>query len=142
DRESDADLLQLAVAGNLLVRTTRDHKKQVWYRQEIEAILLENDVETQTNNGEGGPSVGAGLYHLLLVVRLANGERTTIARWDANYPLTDYRPRAELEWVATRLRQALFHTTTEPAPTRDDRLAHAVQVTTDSGDKTRITREP
>ena len=101
--KADEDLRQLSVAGNLLIRTTRDHRKQIWYRHEIREISLQESVETHESS-EGGTTYA---YRLLLSVVLHNDERGLLMTMECGYPLTDYRPRAELEWIATLLRQAL-----------------------------------
>lgn len=106
----DDDVRQLAVSGNLLVRTTRDHRKQVWYRDEIKAIQLD----------DRRPPI--------LVVVLENGESAILAIWDDG-------ETNEPERVASALRQAL----NTPVKTQTD-LSHAIQLPRKESDADRFTR--
>lgn len=72
------DVRQLSVLGDLLIRTTPEERKQVWYRHEIQAISVDDAV---------------------LSVILQGGERAMLA----GPPIAS----EELDWIAAELRQAL-----------------------------------
>jgi hypothetical protein len=96
---------QLSIADDLFICTASDLRKRIWYRQEIRTIaLVEADVET-TSTDENGSAHTVISRVLRLVVELHNGEQVILLGISAG--LADYRPRAELEWIATMLRQAL-----------------------------------
>ena len=98
-------LRQLSITDNLLIRTAFDQSKQVWYRQEIRTFgLVEDNVES-TATDENGSSYPVVNRVLRLVVELHNGEKAILLGISAG--LADYRPKAELEWIATQLRLAL-----------------------------------
>jgi hypothetical protein len=128
DTRADDDLRQLSIVGNLLIRTSRDHRKQVWYRDEIRAIVLEEKIE-HFDIPSGGSTPGTFmLYCLHLVVELHNGDKAILTRRASPHPTDDYRPKAEMEWIATQLRQALFAAADAPTPTNEDEpLAHAIR---------------
>ena len=129
DNGADEALRQLAVIGNLLIRTARDHRKQIWYRQEIRAVELEDRVETHENHGEGSGSTVVTYYVLDLVLRLHNGDKALLTTWTNAYPLSDYRPKAEVEWVATVLRQTLLADSHETPSAPDAAGANPVSST-------------
>jgi hypothetical protein len=110
ENQQDDDLRQLSVVGNMLIRTARDHRKKAWYRGEISTIRA--SVVVVYANSEGGTSSVAHFLHLVL--ELHNGEKV-ILLGRSYEPSADYRPKAEYEWVATRLRQALRGDAGEPA---------------------------
>ena len=100
---------QLAVAGNLLIRTMRDHRKNVWYREEIRAISVE--AETHTHAEDTETEIGTlyvTIHAVYLFVKLNSGEKVALFGWRVRAPATDDRPKAELEGIATQLRRALF----------------------------------
>ena len=99
-----------------MIRTSRDHRKQVWYRQEIRAVAIEDRTETHESHSEGGSTTVTITYITQLVLELQSGEKPILTAHFTDDPKRDYRPRAELEWVATQLRQALFNTADVPAP--------------------------
>jgi MFS family permease len=139
DTRADDELRQLRVVGNILIRTSRDHRKQVWYRDEIRAIALEEKIERHEPPSEGGIAGNFVLYCLLLVVELHNGEKATLTRRASPHPTDDYRPKAELEWIATQLRQSLFANADEPTPaTQNEPLAHAIR----TADRHAVKSEP
>jgi hypothetical protein len=100
----DDELRQLSVVGNMLIRTARDHRKKAWYRGEILTIRAEVVVVREPDSEGGTKSVS---YFLHLVLELHNGEKV-ILLGRTYEPGADYRPKAEFEWIATRLRQALL----------------------------------
>ena len=117
----DSDLRQITVAGNLLVRTTRDHQKQVWYRDEIKAIDLEEAVEMNS---------------VMMFVRLHSGERQRLATLFRESSPADDNPHGELEWIASLLRQALGPGSLHESNQQD---AHAIQDRAPRAKETRIT---
>lgn len=98
---SDDGLRQLSVADNLLIRTTRDHRKQVWYRQEIHAILVE-PLRTPFPD----PSSAAVVEVCQVYVELTSSEKIQLS--DVMYPWSEPSRHVEIEWIAHVLRQALF----------------------------------
>jgi hypothetical protein len=110
DTTVDDDLRQLCVVDNLLIRTSRDHRKQVWLGQEIREIALLEKVGIVTRSTETGESTS--VYDLDLALVLGDEAKVVLRSLRCDYPLPDYRLRAELEWIATLLRQAL---STQPA---------------------------
>jgi hypothetical protein len=129
---------QIAFAGNLLVRTGQDQSKQLWYKHEIAALAIEEEVETQeSSSGENGQTTITQLQWLRLVVRLHNGEKFRLYAICAGYPVTDYRYKAEVEWIATQLRQALGAKENTETPTIPRLDSQAIQ---DMSDRTKETR--
>ncbi len=102
DPEKDESLSQIALAGNLLVRTSRDQRKQIWYRQEILEYAIEEEMEEHTTSGEGSTSTTI-ILHLTLYAKLHNGEKAMLIRRSTSPPWFDYRVKAELEWITTHL---------------------------------------
>jgi hypothetical protein len=88
-------LRRLVVTDDMLIRTMLNGGKQVWYRDEIERICVE--VERTR--------IGANMLWLRLVTKA--GEREDLLGAIADRGVEDYRPRAELEWIATALERAL-----------------------------------
>lgn len=128
----DADLRQLGVAGNLLIRTTRDHNKRVWFDHEIARIEVERDFT------EDGPD------WLLLKLHTNAGEATTLYGPFGDDSRTDYRRKAMLEWIATVLKHALHRSehdvSLEPMPAEvEESRAHAIQDKTARSAETHIT---
>jgi hypothetical protein len=128
DHTSDADMRQLSVAGNMLIRTSRDHRKQVWYREEIRFVgMVERSYESNSS-GEGGSYVTI-MRAFQLVVESNDGQSAILHGIDAEAAQADYRPKAELEWIATEIRRALFNEPGEPNFAPPEEIAHAIQVT-------------
>lgn len=113
NNQVDDEVRQLSVVGNMLIRTSRDHRKKAWYRSEIRTIRA--DVLTGHSSSEGGAITVS--YCLKLILELHNGEMVNLLPPKEYEPRDDYRPRAEFEWVATRLRQALLESAGEPEET-------------------------
>jgi hypothetical protein len=111
----DDDLRQLSVADNLLIRTARDHRKQVWYRQEILAIEVES-------------KIGKGAH---LVLALHSGERVILLGDGWGLPAQAFRSIDEMEWIAAALWQALL-----PKPP-----SHAIQNLAERATDTRISSD-
>jgi len=88
-------LRRLIVTDDMLIRTMLNGGKQVWYRNEIERICVETEATS--------------IYGKLLWLRLVTkaGEREDLLGAVEDRGAEDYRPRAELEWVATALQRAL-----------------------------------
>jgi len=103
---SDDALQQLSVADGLLVRTARDHGKQVWYRHEVRYIAV--DVG----------SADAGLLELILYLR--EGEPVVLHSVLCESPMNGERARTELESLAALLREALNLLAA-------DRISYAIQ---------------
>ena len=127
----DDDLQQLSVLGNLLVRTSRDLHKQVWYQHEIRDIALMQGARPKTANIASG-DVG----NLRLEVSLSNGDVVSLIPWNSDLSLVNSYPREELEWVATQLRLALFPTAPQSS---DDPHATAIRAKDASREETRYT---
>ena len=127
----DDDLRQLSVADSLLIRTARDHRKQVWYRQEIRAIEVEGKTSNTAQRSEGGPSY---LYtcHSHLVLSLHGGERVILLGDGWGLPAQAFRSLEEMDWIAAVLWQALL-----PKPP-----AHAIQNLAERATDTRISSDP
>jgi hypothetical protein len=102
DHRQDDDLLQLSVLEKMLVRTSRDHQKRLWYASEIRTIQAV--VQEHSSTSEGGEVTVS--YSLSLVVELHNGQKVSLV--NRPYTPADYRPKAEYEWLATKLRHALL----------------------------------
>ncbi len=137
-REKDAqndNPQQLSVAGNLLVRTSRDQQKQVWYENEIRDIVLTQSALTGATDDAGGYT-----YNFRLEVWLHNGEIVNLITWNSVVLNADDGPREELEWVTTQLRLALWPTATsaEPSPA-DDPHANAIRAKDAPREETRYT---
>ncbi|MSU77384.1 MAG: hypothetical protein EXS16_04720 [Gemmataceae bacterium] len=136
----DDDLQQLSVAGNLLVRTSRDLRKQVWYQHEIRDVLLLQSLEATHDESTEGATTPTVTYHFCLVVWLHNGEMVHLAASGGTHPLPHYRPHGELGWVATQLRLALFPTSSGPEPpSAGDPHANAIQAKDARREETRYT---
>lgn len=126
EHAGDAELRQLSVAGNMLIRTARDHSKQIWYREEIRAIdVVERVLQTTSTSSEGTVDAATSKF---LEVRLAllDGKDVVLREIDAATAQADYRCKAELEWIATELRRALFQEATETPPFTPDETAHSI----------------
>jgi hypothetical protein len=130
----DDDLFQLSALGNLLIRTTRDHRKQIWYRDEIRDLRVEDRVETTAHDGDGGTHYSS-VHIVQLMLELHAGDRVMLLGRAAGESTEDYRKKAELEWVATVLRQALQ----AEAPETPQVSPHAIQAANVPPEETRIT---
>jgi hypothetical protein len=143
DTRADDELRQLSVVGTMLIHTSRDHRKQVWYRNEVRAITLEEKIEHFDIPNDGRTPGSFVLYCLLLIVELHNGDKAVLTRRASPHPTDDYRPKAELEWIATQLRQALFAAAAAPTPVNENEsLAHAIRAAESYVDEKRITQKP
>ncbi len=109
DMDRADEVRQLAVVENLLVRTSRDHRKKVWTRDEIFKIRLVSRESAHQSQGASGPDLD-----LRVVVFLKSGESFNLVVLDKAVPRTDYFPLEELEWVTTQLRHALWRTESDP----------------------------
>jgi hypothetical protein len=135
-------LCQLAIAGNLLIRTWGDQRKQIWYRHEIRAIWIEDKLNNTVRESEGC-NTGRSTHAFQLVIELQSGDGIVLLADGSNLPAGVFRPKAELQWIATLLRQALgLEPVERPAsPTRaEDRAsAQAIQEIAARVKETRIT---
>jgi hypothetical protein len=125
DTTVDDDLRQLYVVDNLLIRTSRDHRKQIWLGQEIREIALFEKVGIVTRSSETGES--SSVYDLDLAFVLSDGTKVVLRSLRCDYPLPDYRLRAELEWIATILREALFAPSAAPPNISPETVEDAIQ---------------
>lgn len=89
DSRADNDLRQLTVAGNMLICTARDHRKQIWHSDEVRTIVVQDQGE-----------------HLDLAIELRNGEKAILIR-QSHRTSANSNACAELESIAALLRQAL-----------------------------------
>ncbi len=129
------DLGQLAVVGNLLVRTFRDHRKQIWYDHEIRAIaLVKGNIEAPADNSEG-QAYPATMPVLQLVVELHTDEKVILR--GVGLGSVDERARAELEWILNVLRQALGRETAHAFA--EPKLSEAIQILDHHSKETHIT---
>ncbi len=115
DDHYDRDLRQLAFAGNLLVRTFRDHQKEVWYRHEIRSISVVAPAVTDAATSVAGRGAQ-------LVMQLQNAEPVILWELGSAHASTDRERNTELEWIATVLREALARGLPEATD-----AAHAIQ---------------
>ncbi len=128
DVRTDDELRQLSIVGNMLIRTSRDHRKRVWYRDEIRAITLEEKIERVDVPSEGGTPTIFTYHCLQLIVETHTGDKAILTRHAAPHPTDDYHPKAEMEWIATQLRQALFAAVDAPTvANQNEPLAHAIR---------------
>jgi hypothetical protein len=105
DARGDGFLCQLAVAGDMLIRTWRDGRKQIWYRHEIRAIEVESkNVVAQESEG---CNTYLSAFACWIVVELHDGKKLVLLADGSSLPADIFRPRAELERLATLLSQAL-----------------------------------
>jgi hypothetical protein len=116
-------LRRLIVTDDVLIRTMLNGGKQVWYRDEIERICV----------GSETTAMGGNMLWLRLVTKA--GEREDLLGAVADHGIEDYRPRADLEWVATALQRALA---SQPMPAAVHGMAtarawHAEQIQDRSG---------
>jgi hypothetical protein len=122
----DAELRQLSVAGNMLIRTARDHSKQIWYREEIRAIdVVERVLQTTTTNSEGTIDTTTSKF-LDVRLELLDDKNVVLREIDAATAQADYRCKAELEWIATELRRALYQEAAEAQAILPDETAHSI----------------
>ena len=136
------DLLgQLAVAGNLLIRTWRDQRKQVWYRHEIRAIKIDDKLNSTAQESEGCHT-SLSTYAFQLVIELQSGAEIVVLADGSSLPAGVFRPRAELEWIASLLRQALDRepgqTSAWPALVEDRESSQAIKEIADHIKEPRI----
>lgn len=111
-RNGSDDVRQLAVIGNLLIRTARDHRKQLWYCHEVLAITIEDT---------------------RVIVELANGEKAVLL----SQPAGVVGSKAELESIVAELRQAIAAAAPQPTASAPD---HAIQSAEDFASRNQITR--
>jgi hypothetical protein len=105
ETRGDDFLCQLAVFDDLLVRTWRNQRKDVWYCREISAIWVKDKPSDTAPAGERLPSyLHASAFHLVL--ELKGGDEITLLADGTNLPAGEFRSQAEMEWIATVLRQA------------------------------------
>jgi hypothetical protein len=125
--DRDDDLRQLAVVDNLLVRTARDQRKRVWYRQEIRAITVEDVVID--GNWETATSTRYMTFRAVhLVLELNDGEKVLLLARVIADPAGQAGVRAEVEEFAAQLRRPLF-----AAPgVEKETASHAIQAKVDS----------
>ncbi|MBI3823375.1 MAG: hypothetical protein HY289_11955 [Planctomycetes bacterium] len=124
DPQPDDDVRQLSVAGNLLIRTARDHRKQIWYRDEIRELAVdvaEGSPGVRYSEPQGSEYLTLGLpgHYPVLTVVLHNHDRAV---------LVSNHTRAELEWIAELLRHALA---AEPDPAKTP-LSEAIKADNES----------
>jgi hypothetical protein len=97
---------QLAVADNLLIRTWRDQRKQIWYRHEIRVIWIEDKLNNTVKESEGC-NTSSFTHAFQLVIELQSGDGIVLLADGSSLPAGVFRSKAELEWIASPLRQAL-----------------------------------
>jgi hypothetical protein len=135
-------LCQLAVADNLLIRTWRDQRKQIWYRHEIRAIWIEDKLNNTVRESEGC-NTGRSTHAFQLVIELQSGDGIALLADGSNMPAGVFRPKAELEWIATLLRQTLGLEPVErpasPMLAEDRASSQAIQEIAGRVKETRIT---
>jgi uncharacterized membrane protein YgdD (TMEM256/DUF423 family) len=135
-------LCQLAIAGNLLIRTWGDQRKQIWYRHEIRAIWIEDKLNNTVRESEGC-NTGRSTHAFQLVIELQSGAGIVLLADGSNLPAGVFRPKAELEWIAALLRQALGLEPVERPPSpmlaEDRASSQAIQEIAASVKETRIT---
>lgn len=129
-------LRQLSVVGDLLVRNAGDQRKQIWYQHEMRAIILEHEVATSTCEFLGKMPFTFQTFYLRVLLILHAGDSIELFTKTASDPLNDYDRHAELEWITTQLRLALFPSLTH---SKDERIAHAIQVNAAPKDESRYT---
>jgi hypothetical protein len=138
----DMDFLcQLAVAGNLLIGTWRDQRKQIWYRHEIRAIKIDDKLNSTAQESEGCNTCHS-TYAFQLVIELQSGEEIILLADGSSLPAGIFRQKAEMAWIATLLRQALNSEPGEgpasPALAEDRASSQAIQEIADRVKETRI----
>jgi hypothetical protein len=134
-------LSQLAIAGNLLIRTWADQRKQIWYRHEIRAIWIEDKLNNTVRESEGC-NTGRSTHAFQLVIELQSGDGIVLLADGSNLPAGVFRPKAELEWIATLLRQALglepMERPASPTLAQDRASSQAIKEIADRVKETRI----
>jgi hypothetical protein len=113
----DHFLCQLAVVGNLLIRRWGDHRKEIWYREEIRDIKVEDKLESTAQERDDGGQTYLTTYAFWLAIEMQSGEKIILLGDGTSLPFDENRPKPEMEWIATVLRQALNAEPMEsPAP--------------------------
>jgi hypothetical protein len=141
DASANDFLCQLAVAGNLLIRSWGDERKQIWYRHEIRAIWVEDKLNSTVKESDGCNT--SSLTHAFqLVIELQSGGGIVLLADGSSLPAGAFRPKAELEWIASLLRQALDRepgeTPASPALAEDRASSQAIKEITDRIKEARV----
>jgi hypothetical protein len=131
-------LCQLAVAGNLLIRTWRDQRKQIWYRQEIRTIKIEDKLESNADESEGCTTY-LSTYAFQLVIELQSSKQLVLLADGSSLPAGLYRSKAELEWIAAQLKLALFPAGPETPGSDNVPSPHSIQKKVDYSERDRFT---
>jgi hypothetical protein len=137
--ECNDDLRQLAVVGDLLIRTSRDQRKRILYRQEVRAILVEDVVITNTKQGAAG-IMYLTIHAVHLLVELHSGEKVLFIGRAMTDPASDHRLKAELEGIAGQLRHALWRNLPPPWIPENTTSSHAIQEKVDYSEEERFTQ--
>lgn len=138
----DDFLCQLAVVDNLLIRTWRDHRKEIWYRQEIRTVQVEDKLTRAARESEGG-NIHLSTFAFQLVLELQSGEQIILLADGSSLPADEYRPKAEMEWIAAVLWQALAGGSTEGSQPAQQSAnpSQAIQDLGQRGKETRISSD-
>jgi len=141
DASANDFLCQLAVAGNLLIRTWGDQRKQIWYRHEIRAVWVEDKLNNTVKESEGC-NASSSTHAFRLVIELQSGDGIVLLADGSSLPAGVFRPKAELEWIASLLRQALDRepgqTSAWPALAEDRASSQAIKEIADHIKEPRI----
>ncbi len=110
DDESGDAIRQLSFAGDMLICTSRDHRKRIWYRDEISAIAISS--ETLATDAYKRPHSVASVQ---LAVTLKDGASVALG---SPWPR---QQRADLELILNELQKAMSK---HPPPVN---TSHAIQ---------------
>jgi hypothetical protein len=125
EQVNDDQIIQISVVGNLLIATARDHRSQLWRREDILGISLEPMPPAETFDAVRMLITSTESYDVVMLGPVVAGDN-------------DRGLEAELARIAYLLRRALATGRFPVAHGQDFSVSEAIQVLPEHGQETRI----